>query len=75
MRIYTGIRCAHPYRYWISVISQYWKGAPAGYGVLAYEGAANDAELPGASHAYVQPQQGFEQKKWDIGTTMSLSGF
>ena len=58
--------------YWISVLSQYRKGAPAGYAVLNYKGAPKNS-LPGAGHAVVQPQEGAEVRKWTMEQVMSVS--
>jgi len=58
--------------YWISVLPQYRKGAPAGYAVLNYKGAPVNS-LPGAGHAVVQPQEGAE-RKWTMEQTMSVQG-
>jgi hypothetical protein len=59
--------------YWISVIPQFRKGAPAGYAVLNYNGAPKNA-LPGAGHSIVQPQEGAELRKWSMEQVMSVSG-
>jgi hypothetical protein len=59
--------------YWISVIPQFRKGAPAGYAVLNYNGAPKNA-LPGAGHSMVQPQEGAELRKWSMEQVMSVSG-
>lgn len=64
-RLLSPLPCAvHP----CSVVSQFRKGAPAAYGVLRYQGAP--AALPRGP--LVQPQEGAEQRVWNITTTMSL---
>eukprot|EP00877_Chromochloris_zofingiensis_P002265 jgi/Chrzof1/12039/Cz06g19030.t1 len=58
--------------YWITVASDYRKGAPSGYGVLRYA-SAPAATLPAAAtHPVLQPQEAFEKRKWTISTTNSF---
>ncbi|KAI8468177.1 MAG: Cupredoxin [Monoraphidium minutum] len=56
-----------PGAYWISVTSQYRKGAPSAYGVMRYKGAP--AGLPSAP--IMQPEEG-AKRRWDVNATMSL---
>lgn len=56
-------------RYWISVGSQYRKGAPAGYGFLTYREIANTPVV--YNDNFIQPQT-FDPLKWNQTTTMSF---